>query len=414
MRKLKIATIVFLAGTGVCLCALLALALSGGGLWFGMGGNADAGAEGTYREGSGTGGYALVLEKEVAPEGISSLKVDYGMNSNDVYFYQGEGESVVIREYMNFTPNEKQISSVEEKDGGLLIKGARRNSFGFFFFQTRDAYTEMYLPAGFVEQLENVNIKTVSGEILSDIPFAAKKAFSFSSTSGDICFPEVKAGEIQASSTSGNIRLGTLLAEKISASTTSGDMEMGHTEGNVKISSTSGNAILEWVGGDISASTTSGDISMGEVDGDMDISSTSGIVRLREGKGSFDGDTVSGDIRLETLEGGFQMNTTSGNVTLSSGRGWGGAETVSGDVKLFLGSLEGDITVSTTSGNVDFLMPETGSFTLDFDSTSGGCTTFFDEQLRFNQKGNQAEGQYGSGENAVRVSTLSGDLRITK
>lgn len=186
MRKLKVATIVFLAGTGVCLCALLVLALSRGGLWFGMGGNGNAGAEGTYREGSGLGGYALVLEKEVAPEGISSLKVDYGMNSNDVYFYQGEGESVVVREYMNFTPNEKQISGVEEKDGGLLIKGARRSSFGFFFVHTKDAYTEIYLPAGFIEQLENVNIKTVSGEILSDIPFAAKKAFSFSSTSGDI------------------------------------------------------------------------------------------------------------------------------------------------------------------------------------------------------------------------------------
>ncbi len=409
MRKLKVATILFLAGTAVCLCALLVLVLSGSGVGFGTGGSENAGILG-----QGSGDYALVLEKEFSAENIRGLKIDYGMNSNDVYFYPGEGESVVIREYMNFSPKEKQISSVEEKDGILLVKGGRRNQFGFFFVRPWDAYTEIYLPADMAVQLEDVDIMTVSGEIVSEISFAVQKTFSVSSTSGDFSFPEVRAEIMQAGSTSGNVSMERVLAEKISVSTTSGDIALGETEGSVKISSTSGNVNLEQISGDIGVSTTSGDISLGEVDGNMDISSASGIVRLREGRGRFDGDTVSGDIRLETLEGAFQVNTTSGNVTLAAGNGWGEAETVSGDVKIFLGSLDGDITVSTTSGNVDIALPETASFTLDFDSSSGGCSTFFDEQLRFSKKGNQAEGQYGSGEDAVRVSTLSGDLRITK
>ena len=406
MRKLKVATILFLAGTAVCLCALLVLVLSGSGV----------GEGGFFEGGSGLrdGDYALVLEKEISSEGLNSLKIDYGMNSNDVYFYQGEGESVVIREYMNFTPDEKQISSLEEKDGTLLVRGARRKRFGFFFVSAGDAYTEIYLPADLAGQLENINVKTVSGEIMSDISFTVQKAFTVSSTSGDFSFPAVKAGEIQLSSTSGNIHMETLQAEKTSVSTTSGDIELGQTEGNAKISTTSGNVRLERTEGDIYASSVSGDISLGVADGDMDISSTSGIVRLREGKGRFDGDTISGDIRIEALDGSFQMNTTSGDVTLSAGNGWGTAETVSGDVKMFLGSLDGDIAVSTTSGNVDISLPDNASFTLNFDSTSGECHTFFDEQLTFNKKGNQAEGQYGSGENAVRVSTLSGDLRITE
>ena len=120
MRKLKIATIVFLAGTAVCLCALFVLALSGSGAGFGTGGNGDI-------LGPGSGNYALVLEKEFSTENIRGLKIDYGMNSNDVYFYQGAGESVVIREYMNFTPKENQISGAEEKDGILWVKGRRRN-----------------------------------------------------------------------------------------------------------------------------------------------------------------------------------------------------------------------------------------------------------------------------------------------
>lgn len=414
MRKLKIATIVFLAGTAVCLCALLALVLSGSGI--GAGGNVNAGKGGIFAGGSGLWpeDYALVLEKEFSAEGLTNLKVDYGMNSNDVYFYRGEGESVVIREYMNFTPDEKQISSVEEKDGTLLVKGARRNQFWFFSVHAGDAYTEIYLPENLVGQLEGVSVKTVSGEIMSDISFKTRKTFTVSSTSGDFSFPAVEAEEIQASSTSGNIYMETVQAEKTSVSTTSGDIELERAEGDVKISTTSGTVILGRINGDISASSTSGDISMGVADGDMNISSTSGIVRVREGKGTFDGDTVSGDIRIEALDGSFRMNTTSGNVTLAAGNGWGEAETVSGDVKIFLGSLDGDITVSTTSGNVDISLPETASFTLNFDSTSGECRTFFDEQLKFNKKGNQAEGQYGGGENAVRVSTLSGDLRITE
>ncbi len=450
MKKLKIATIVFLGAAGICMCALLILALSGTG--FGRGSN---GKEGEYGADAGVSGlrkedYALVLEKEFAPEDIRSLKIDYGMTFNDVYFYRGETESVLIREYMNFTPGEKQISGAEVNEGCLLVKGARRRNFGFFFTGTKDAYTEIYLPADMAGQMEEVYVKTVSGEIVSDSPLAVQNTFQISSTSGDICFPEVRAAEIRMSSTSGNIRVEMLQAVKTSVSTTSGDIGVGRAESEMGISSVSGGVVLDWVRGDtvvsttsgdiglgetegalnlsstsgnftleradggIDVSTTSGDISLGEVEGDMDISSTSGIVRLRKGSGRFEGETSSGDIRLEELEGAFSLSTSSGDVLLASGKGWGTTETISGDVEIVLQGLEGDVTISTTSGNVDMVLTEAASFTLDFDSASGGCSTFFDEMLSFNKKGNHAEGQYGSGENAVRVSTTSGDLRMMK
>lgn len=405
MRKLKISSIIFLTGITICLCAILALALSGDdfGSVLGMDGNSGA-----------AGKYALVLEEEIDPALVRSLKIDYGMTFNDVFFYAGEGEKIIVREYMNFTPKEKQRSQVKTEDGELMVKGARRNRFLFFSFGSWDAYTEIYLPEGLAEQLEEVSVKTAGGGIFSEISLGAEKEFSVFSTSGDFSLPEVTADQIQAGSTSGRIYLETVLAEKLSVSTTSGDITLGQTKGNVRISSTSGNILLEDAQGDMKVSTTSGDISLGQATGEMDISSTSGIVRLREGKGEFDGDTVSGDVRIERLEGVFWINTTSGNISLSGGNGWGEAGAVSGDVRLFLDSLEGNITVSTTSGNVDLAFPETASLRLNFDSTSGACRTFFDDRLRFSKRGNQAEGQYGGGENEIRVSTVSGDLRITK
>ena len=407
MRKLKISWIVFLSCAAVCLCAMLVLALSGdgGGFW---------GMLGVNVEGEWHANYELVLEKEISAVDIRRLTIDYGMTFNDVFFYQGEGESIVIREYMNFTPKENQISRIEEKGGELAVRGVRRNFFLFFSIPSRNAYTEIYLPEGCARQLEEVHVKTVSGDISSELSFKVGKGFGAYSTSGDLYLPEVEAGEVQISSTSGNIRMTAALAEKVSLSTTSGDMALERTKGDIRISSTSGNIVLTRVQGNVNVSTTSGDISLGHVEGDMDISTTSGFIRLEEGTGRFEGDSVSGDIRVEKLDGTFQMDTTSGDVSLIEGSGWGKAGTVSGDVKLFLDSLGGNLTAYTTSGNVDLELPKETSLTLDFDSTSGECTTFFDEQLQFNKRGNQAEGKYNGGENRIDVSTVSGDLRITE
>ena len=56
---------------------------------------------------------------------IESLYMDYGMNSNDVYLYEGTGENIVIREYTNFTEREDWLSVVEQQGNTLTVKGKR-------------------------------------------------------------------------------------------------------------------------------------------------------------------------------------------------------------------------------------------------------------------------------------------------
>lgn len=362
MKQVKIVMIVLISMIMLALCTFL---------WIGL-------TRGKEFRGPFGARYSLVLEKEIPAEGIRSLKVDYGMNSNDVFFYQGTGDTILIREYKNFEPEESQLSSVEQRGTELVVRGRRTVIFTFFSFRVMDSYTEIYLPAGFSEDMVKLEVKTVSGDILSEIPFVLQEEFGVSSTSGDIAFPAVEAKKIRVSSTSGDIRLSDGKAETISAS------------------------------------TVSGDISMGAVKGEMKFSATSGSIRMEEGRGSLDADSVSGDIRTDRLEGVFRMNSTSGDVSLSDGKGCGRVSTTSGDIHVFLAELEGDLNISTTSGTIGLGLPETASFTFGFTSTSGECRTFFDELLSFNKNGNKAEGKYGTGGDTVKISTVSGDLSVAK
>lgn len=321
--------------------------------------------------------YTLAMESEVNSEGITSLNIQYGMNSNSVYFYEGEEENIVIREYLNFEPEEGQLSAVSKQDSELLIKGKQRNSISFISFGgSRNGYVEVYLPADFTASLAAV---TVSGDVRSEREFVGADSFQISTTSGDLYFPKVEAEDIRFSSTSGDITLEQMAGESIKAATTSGDIMLGLAKG------------------------------------DVEASSTSGDIRILSGEGQRNVSTISGEIRVDEINGSFDLDTTSGDVSVMQGEGYGNVNTVSGDVRIFLTELQSNLAVGTTSGEVHIKLPEEGSYTLHFDSTSGEAKTFFDDELSYNKRGNQADGTYGSGESKIiTVSTISGDLRITE
>lgn len=88
---------------------------------------------------TGHGNYSLVQEKSFPAEDIRSLKIDYGSSAHDVLFYQGTGDEIIVREYMNFEPNKSQLSKVQETGGELTIKGAGKGLFSFWFGFRRDS-----------------------------------------------------------------------------------------------------------------------------------------------------------------------------------------------------------------------------------------------------------------------------------
>ncbi len=301
--------------------------------------------------------YKLVQEKELPAESIDSLEIRY-RNFMSVIFYENSDDTILIREYLNFTPSNKQLSEIKTAGDTVTVQGPKTNFYTGSFLPAPNGYTEIWLPSKIYDSL---SVQTVSGDIRSDFPLAPG-ALTANSTSGDITFPDLESDRTSVSTISGDILLSSVSGASVSLSTTSGEVRITEAEKNLSVNS------------------------------------------------------VSGDVRVESLNAPFRFNTTSGEIIVENGSGSGKASSVSGDIRLSLtDALTGNLTLNTTSGDIALALPETSSFYLDFDSTSGSCNTFFDDRLSFNKRGNQASGEYGSNsENKLNVSTTSGDLRITK
>ena len=398
MKRLQIALIGIIGAVMVFLCVVLGIFLT--------------------REkpsGAGHGNYSLVQEKKFRAEDIQSLKIDYGKGfagATDVLLYQSAGDEIIVREYMDFEPKQSQLSDLEQSGGELSIKGAGQGWLSFLFFSFRGAYTEVWLPADFAREMDALTVKTVSGDISSEIGLKIRNGFTVSTTSGDMLFPEVQAQKICASSTSGNLRLDSAEADTLDITTTSGDITVKQARGKTKISSTSGEIQVRSLEGTVNTSTTSGDISLGKVTGAVNLSTSSGSIRLEEGQDGLDAESTSGDIQVGLLKGEFRMDTTSGEIVLSDGACAGKAHSVSGDIRICLAELSGNLDVSTTSGAVELQLPKTADFQFRFNTSSGDCQTFFQEALSFDGKRRNAKGQYGGGAHSVEISTVSGDLEV--
>lgn len=408
MKGLKIGLIAALSVIVIALCSLLA---------WGMG-HRDA-----WRSFAADKEYAqmrLVLEKEVSLDGVDGIDIWYDMNSNDVYFYEAEGDTLLVKEYANYEAGEGEISTVGVNGSLLEIRGKRRSArtvhmFGFGY-NSGYGYTEIWLPASYKNAL---TVKTASGDILLELDIALDADFSASSSSGDMTLKEVSAAGVALSASSGDINGAVLCAAegagRIKISTSSGDVQLREITGNTTIETTSGYISVDAVSGTFESSSSSGDITVGRADGDTRASATSGYIKIEGGSGKRDISTSSGDVLLEEAQELFEVRTTSGEVIIKADKGSGSISTSSGDVRLTLSELTGELDIHTTSGGVWLSLAADTALDFEANTTSGDIDTFFDDSLDFSKKGNRAKGTVGSAPlQKVDIETSSGDVRITK
>ena len=261
MKAVKIVLITILCGLIVFL-----------GVVLGVGTRAGAG----FNHGFGRQ-YELAGEGEIPAAEIESLYINYRMNSNDVYLYEGTGENIVIREYVTFKQKEEWFSTVEQEGRSLIVKGKRRHS-GFFVIGdfNSGAYIEIYLPPSL---LAEIDIVTTSGDIRSERDFESVRSFAVESSSGDI-------------------RLQSVVAEKITAGASSGSITFDYAEGKVSAHATSGDIVFHQIVGDAAISTSSGDITVKQMEGNITVSATSGDVALYQAEGDVAASTSSGEIQV--------------------------------------------------------------------------------------------------------------------
>ena len=152
-----------------------------------------------------------------------------------------------------------------------------------------------------------------------------------------------------------------------------------------------------------------GDLSLSSVSGDVDAEGVNGRIRLK---------SVSGNVELRNASGDVKTESVSGNVILSDmGEAELDAKSVSGNVK-YAGDLTGgDYNFESVSGNVNLQVSDASSFRISGSTMSGSVRNNLggDIQVKKAKYGPQTSinGSYNGGDVRVDVGSVSGSVTVS-
>lgn len=146
---------------------------------------------------------------------------------------------------------------------------------------------------------------------------------------------------------------------------------------------------------------------------DISIDTVSGDLKAEEMKvNEFKFNAVSGGLDIEKLDTNkTTIEGISSNADIFEFVGDINGETVSGDLKIQFDEFSNDIDFNTVSGDVEIKLPSQPNFELIYNTVSGDIKNDYPIKLESSKK-TLIEGIVGSGENEIKVETVSGDLRL--
>ena len=222
----------------------------------------------------------------------------------------------------------------------------------------------------------------------------------FESIAGDVSVSELIAGT-EIETVSGNIAANDL-KEYLDFETVSGDIEIESATGKVHLSSVSGNIDSSNLSGDIKLSTISGDIEDKNSQGQIQLKVVSGNIKSQSSASEVGVKNISGNTRLSLAEvDEFSASVVSGDLTASlelNNDGYVKASGVSGDISLeFQRDIQASFKLSATAG---------GDIDNDISSDKPVKAKYGpSRKLQF---------QTGNANGSVNVSTVSGEISLTK
>ncbi len=333
----------------------------------------------------------LVSTRNLSMDGIEVLSLDY--SSDDIIFYESDTSELVLKEYMNITPNDDELSQIKQSGSALRLRGGDRIRQNWIFNHYR-GYVEVYLPSDFHG---SISASTTSGNIETDLVLNLSD-FATTCSSGDIHFNEVYASQISAATSSGNIEFDMAEGNR-SFSSSSGNIKIKGGNGNTEISSTSGNITIINNTGELSAAASSGNITIEAAIGAKEVETTSGEIKLSECSGYLKASSSSGEIVISDLGSGGIFETTSGNIKVSF-------------TEELVKNRE-DIEAIASSGEVELRLPSGLSFDFEAKTSSGDIDTFFDDSLSYKQDGDHASGTVGADPAfQMKIVTSSGNITV--
>ena len=106
-------------------------------------------------------------------------------------------------------------------------------------------------------------------------------------------------------------------------------------------------------------------------------------------------DSISGNVNFDKIEGNLKIST------------------ISGEVNAGLTSLTGDVLIKTTSGEAKLALPSSSMFAFELESISGDINNNFDSKINFENE-RSMQGNVGEGINKIKITSISGEISITK
>ncbi len=311
--------------------------------------------------------------------------------------------------------NERQKQFYEfysYKEGNTVYAGIRRVGKAVFLFHMIHSSMRIYVELP--ESMNNVDIKTVSGDIkLYDIK---AERIIVGAASGEISLNRVDSTDLRLKCASGDIKLESVNSVQLNAGTMSGDISADGID--VKfLSMKSGSGDIEAcniTAEIIDNSSMSGDIELSQVKvSECKIRSTSGDIDIDEmNMNNTDASCISGKIKLQKICGdGLVVGSTSGNITLDVNVKRCHASSKSGNVDA---RCEGDVVLesNSTSGNIKVGLKNYGNgYRIESRTTTGVLNIKYQDMLQSNlRSGTYTFGNQGS---ELMISTVSGDIRLT-
>lgn len=148
------------------------------------------------------------------------------------------------------------------------------------------------------------------------------------------------------------------------------------------------------------------------------ISSVSGDVSVVNAMGSLKAKSVSGNVTVSGFSGAVNASSVSGNVRVGGVSGSASGKSTSGNVEVEIESLanHGDMEFTSVSGDVSVRLPANLDSQVSMSTMSGDLRTDFPltvDEPKWGP-GKKANGRVGSGTHSLKLSSVSGNVRLLR
>ncbi|HKQ60752.1 MAG TPA: DUF4097 family beta strand repeat-containing protein [Candidatus Polarisedimenticolaceae bacterium] len=197
-----------------------------------------------------------------------------------------------------------------------------------------------------------------------------------------------------------------------------GKLSVKEVQGDVSVSTHSGEVDANGVRGGLVVDTGSGNVAVEAVDGNASVDTGSGDVRLARCGGDVSIDTGSGNVELDTVHGArLAVDTGSGNVRATAlAADSVSIDTGSGDVRLAFERMgSGSFDIDTGSGAIRLALPTDASADIQAETGSGGIDIDLGPAAQVQRHDrDQASVRVGGGAARVVLETGSGGIEIAQ